>query len=102
VILDSDLAEIYGGLTKDPKRAVKRNLKRGPTDFLFQLTRDGVILPIEEKLHVPTLPAPDPQVQELFSPVPDARAPAPRRKAVASFKVAMGDLKSPLQGYIVT
>ena len=38
VILDSDLARIYGVPTKALNQAVKRNLKRFPPDFLFQLT----------------------------------------------------------------
>jgi hypothetical protein len=39
VILDSDLARIYGVTTKALNQAVKRNKKRFPPDFLFQLTR---------------------------------------------------------------
>jgi ORF6N domain len=38
VILDSDLAGIYGVPTKALNRAVKRNLARFPDDFIFQLT----------------------------------------------------------------
>ncbi len=38
VILDSDLAALYGVETKALNRAVKRNAKRFPPDFLFQLT----------------------------------------------------------------
>ena len=38
VMLDSDLAEIYGVETKALNRAVKRNLNRFPLDFMFQLT----------------------------------------------------------------
>jgi hypothetical protein len=38
VILDADLARIYGVPTKALNQAVKRNLKRFPSDFLFQLT----------------------------------------------------------------
>ena len=40
VILDSDLANIYGGPTKALNQAVKRNRKRFPPDFLFQLTAE--------------------------------------------------------------
>lgn len=40
VMLDSDLAELYGVETKVLNQAVKRNLKRFPEDFLFRLTRD--------------------------------------------------------------
>ncbi len=38
VILDSDLSRIYGVTTKALNQAVKRNLKRFPDDFMFQLT----------------------------------------------------------------
>ena len=38
VMLDSDLAALYGVETKVFKRAVKRNLERFPTDFMFVLT----------------------------------------------------------------
>jgi hypothetical protein len=37
-MLDSDLAEIYGVETKVLNQAVKRNLRRFPEDFMFQLT----------------------------------------------------------------
>ena len=42
VILDSDLARIYGLPTRILNQAVKRNLKRFPFDFLFQLTREEI------------------------------------------------------------
>ena len=38
VMLDFDLAELYALETKILKRAVKRNLKRFPVDFMFELT----------------------------------------------------------------
>jgi len=40
VILDADLARIYGVPTKALNQAVKRNFKRFPKDFLFQLTNE--------------------------------------------------------------
>ena len=40
VMLDSDLAELYGVQTKALTRAVGRNLDRFPEDFMFQLTPD--------------------------------------------------------------
>jgi ORF6N domain len=40
VMLDSDLAELYGVETKLLNRAVKRNLKRFPADFMFQLSAE--------------------------------------------------------------
>ena len=38
VILDADLAELYGVPTKVFNQAVKRNADRFPEDFIFQLT----------------------------------------------------------------
>lgn len=38
VILDADLAELYGVPTKVFNQAVKRNMDRFPEDFMFQLT----------------------------------------------------------------
>lgn len=42
VMLDSDLAEMYGVATKNLNKAVKRNLDRFPEDFMFLLTRQEV------------------------------------------------------------
>src|SRR5438132_10771365 len=39
VMLDSDLAELYGVLTGNLNKAVKRNIERFPEDFMFQLTK---------------------------------------------------------------
>jgi hypothetical protein len=38
VIIDADLAELYGVPTKALNQAVKRNAQRFPQDFMFQLT----------------------------------------------------------------
>ena len=40
VMLDRDLAELYGVLTGNLNKAVKRNIERFPKDFMFQLTED--------------------------------------------------------------
>lgn len=37
VMLDSDLAELYGIETKALKRAVRRNINRFPSDFMFEM-----------------------------------------------------------------
>lgn len=42
VLLDSDLAALYGTETRTLKQAVKRNIERFPLDFLFVLTKDEV------------------------------------------------------------
>ncbi len=47
VILDRDLAALYGTTTKKLNQAVKRNIDRFPADFMFNLTD-------EEKLEVVT------------------------------------------------
>jgi ORF6N domain len=38
VMLDFDLAELYGVETQALKQAVRRNLARFPTDFMFELS----------------------------------------------------------------
>jgi len=40
VMLDTDLAELYGVETFNLNKAVKRNLDRFPEDFMFQLTKE--------------------------------------------------------------
>jgi len=40
VMLDADLAELYGVETRVLVQAVKRNLERFPGDFMFQLSRE--------------------------------------------------------------
>jgi hypothetical protein len=39
VMIDTDLADLYGVSTKVLNQAVKRNCKRFPPDFMFQLSR---------------------------------------------------------------
>ena len=43
VMLDFDLAEMYGVYTKRLKEQVKRNIDRFPEDFMFELSKDEVI-----------------------------------------------------------
>jgi hypothetical protein len=40
VMLDRDLAELYGVETKVLKQAVRRNIKRFPEDFMFELAKE--------------------------------------------------------------
>jgi len=40
IMLDFDLAKLYGTETKVLKQAVRRNIKRFPKDFMFELTRE--------------------------------------------------------------
>ncbi|MCK9400683.1 MAG: ORF6N domain-containing protein [Bacteroidales bacterium] len=47
VMIDADLAILYGTATKVLKQQVKRNIKRFPADFMFELT-------LEEKIELVT------------------------------------------------
>ncbi len=40
VMLDRDLAELYGVVTKQLKRAVRRNIDRFPEDSMFEMTKE--------------------------------------------------------------
>ena len=40
VMLDRDLAELYQVTTGNLNKAVQRNIKRFPPDFMFQLTKE--------------------------------------------------------------
>ncbi len=40
VMLDRDLAELYGVETKQLKRAVRRNITRFPKDFMFEMSKE--------------------------------------------------------------
>ena len=44
VMLDSDLATLYGVETKALTRAVRRNIDRFPSDFMAELTEEEVLL----------------------------------------------------------
>lgn len=39
IMIDSDLAQLYGVETKNLKRAVRMNIERFPEDFMFELTK---------------------------------------------------------------
>ncbi|MDE5554747.1 MAG: ORF6N domain-containing protein, partial [Muribaculaceae bacterium] len=43
VMLDSDLAKLYGVETKVLNQAVKRNIQRFPSDFMFQLNKEDCL-----------------------------------------------------------
>lgn len=51
VILDFDLANLYEVETKKLNQAVKRNIKRFPNDFMFQLTFDEAHKILLEKIN---------------------------------------------------
>ena len=43
VMLDFDLAKMYGVETRVLNQAVKRNIERFPEDFMFQLNMSGIV-----------------------------------------------------------
>src|ERR1700733_10757443 len=48
VMLDTDLAELYGVTTGNLNKAVRRNLSRFPRDFMFQLDREELaVIPFQ-------------------------------------------------------
>jgi len=55
VLLDSDLAAIYGVTAKRLNEQVKRNPKRFPPDFLFQLTREEAETALRSRSQIATL-----------------------------------------------
>lgn len=64
VMLDADLAALYGVETRALVQAVKRNVERFPDDFMFQLTPQGV--------------------RQSEITICDLKAPGPRRAQVSS------------------
>lgn len=55
VIFDKDLAELYGVTTKRLNEQVKRNRKRFPSDFMFQLTTQETQELVRSRSHFATL-----------------------------------------------
>jgi len=55
VLIDSDLAELYGVPTKRLNEQVKRNKERFPPDFMFQLTPEEKDEILENQSHLSSL-----------------------------------------------
>ena len=56
VMLDRDLAQLYGVETKVLNQAVRRNLERFPEDFMFELTKaEANLLEISSRSQIVTL-----------------------------------------------
>ena len=64
VMLDSDLAEIYGVETKRLNEQVKNNIERFDEDFRFQLTDDEVKIVSRSKIS--TLKADEDNTQNIY------------------------------------
>jgi len=77
VILDADLAEIYGVQTKVLNQAIKRNADRFPADFMFQLSA-------EESLSLRS------QIVTLETEAPDAEVDGALRSQFATLKTGRG------------
>jgi len=63
VMIDRDLAELYGVDTRVLNQAVKRNIRRFPDDFMFQMTKDEmknwksqIVISNTEKMGIRKLP----------------------------------------------
>ncbi len=54
VMLDEDLAELYGVRTKRLNEQVKRNISRFPTDFMFRLTPEEFQIVIRMRSQIAT------------------------------------------------
>ena len=50
VILDIHLAELYGVETRVLKQAVRRNIERFPSDFMFTLTEEEIALVVSQNV----------------------------------------------------
>ena len=50
VILDVDLAKLYGVETRALKQSVRRNIERFPQDFMFELTQEEVDLVVSQNV----------------------------------------------------
>ena len=63
VILDADLAKLYGVTTKVFNQAVKRNADRFPSDFAFQLT-SAEVANLRSQIVTSSLEATEPQKED--------------------------------------
>ncbi len=66
VMIDKDLAELYGVTTKRLNEQVKRNTKRFPIDFMFQLTEEEKEEVVAKCDHLKTLKY-SPQLPYVFT-----------------------------------
>ena len=97
VILDRDLAKLYGVTTGNLNKAVKRNIDRFPNDFMFQLTteeykslrfRFGIFKKGQHSKYLPyafteqRIEGHDEQIQTIFEVIRQLMAPPykPKRK----------------------
>ncbi len=83
VVLDRDLAELYGVATKALNQAVRRNANRFPEEFMFALSKDEtdeLVTKCDRFLNMRELPRPLPRHRRPGA-VPDRRLPqGPRQE----------------------
>ena len=58
VMIDSDLADIYGYELKAMNQQVRRNIDRFPEDFMFQMTSDEVWTKVRQAVNKAVLTYP--------------------------------------------
>ncbi len=101
VMLDNDLAGLYGVDTKNLNKAVKRNIERFPEDFMFQLTKKEVdslrfqigtsnsrsqIVTLKQGQNIKYLPYAT--IKDIFEAVRQLLEPPPEKeKKIIGFKV---------------
>ena len=88
VIIDADLAELYGVTTGNLNKAVKRNIDRFPNDFMFQLTpeeykslrfRFGILKKSRHSKYLPYAFTPVKYVERLLSQFHRVNFSSPQR-----------------------
>jgi hypothetical protein len=82
VMLDSDLARIYGVSTMRLNEQLRRNKKRFPSDFAFQLTREEFTNLISQ-FAISRSEA----IAQLFAAIRQLLAPPPEKKREIGFHV---------------
>jgi hypothetical protein len=84
VMLDFDLADLYEVETRILKQAVKRNLPRFPSDFMFELTKDEWV---DLRLQIETLNLDFLRSQNVTSSDKNAANPVDSREILRSQNV---------------
>ena len=99
VMLDRDLAKLYGVAVKVLNQAVKRNTKRFPSDFMFQLSWEEAessrsqIVTLKQGLNIKYLPLEkkyaehDETIKGIFEAIKQLLGPPPaKEKRIIGFK----------------
>ena len=95
VMLDRDLAALYGVETKNLNRAVQRNLARFPEDFMFQITLEEAQACAASRFQIGTLKRGlerkvaehDTGIRTLFDAIRQLMAPPAQPRKPIGFRV---------------